>query len=482
MSDQARILVVDDEEVIREVLADFLSMEDYAVSTASDGQQALARIDEQRFDLVLSDLKMPVMGGLELLDELQRRHLSTKAVIMTGFGTVETAIEAMKRGATDYILKPFRVEEVVLTVRRAIDERRLEAENLRLRDAVGLYEASERIAATLSLQDILQAVTSASRTGARADVAELLLLEHGHLVEKSRHGDAPIAIDGHALLDQLEDGLAGIRLHGEEAARFAGDGAAPGALLVVPLVEGGEILGLLSVARLDATDVFDEGQRKLTAMLAHRAAAAITNARLFAGQQLAIQQTIEGLARAIDKLDPYTAGHSDRVALYASLLAREMKLDEAEIDRIRNSAQMHDIGKIGCHVNLNKPGKLTADEYEDFKKHTIYGQEILEPIGFLAPLVPGVLLHHERIDGKGYPFGLPAEEIPQIARIICIADSYDAMTSDRAYRKALPHEVAIAEILRCSGTQFDSDLVPLFVRAIERWRMEQSASGLAAPR
>jgi len=483
MDERARILVVDDEEVIREVIADFLTMEDYAVRTAADGREAIAELDRSRFDLVLSDLKMPNVGGLELLQEMQRRQLPTKAVIMTGFGTIETAIEAMKRGAHDYILKPFRVEEVVLTVRRALEERRLEAENLRLRDAVGLYEASEKIAASLSLDDILETVTSATRTGAHADVARLMLLDRGHLVERSHHGDTTLCVDASRLLAQLDDGLAGVRLSGPDAESF-GDGSddAPGALLAVPLVEGAETIGLLALARRDGSERFDEGQRKLAAMMAHRAAAAIVNARLFEGQQLAIGQTIEGLARAIDKLDPYTAGHSDRVSIYASLLAKKLSLSDETVELVRRSAQMHDIGKIGCHVNLNKPGKLTEDEYEDFKKHTIYGAEILGPIGFLAPLVPGVLLHHERMDGRGYPHAMPADKIPRLARIICIADSYDAMTSDRAYRAALPHEIAIAEVRRCAGTQFDAELVEPFVEALEEWRANRIAKGQSVAR
>lgn len=482
MDERARILVVDDEEVIREVIADFLTMEDYSVRTAADGREAIAELDRCRFDLVLSDLKMPNVGGLELLQEMQRRQLPTKAVIMTGFGTIETAIEAMKRGAHDYILKPFRVEEVVLTVRRALEERRLEAENLRLRDAVGLYEASEKIAASLSLDDILETVTSATRTGAHADVARLMLLDEGHLVERSHHGDTTLLLDTSRLLAQLDDGLAGVRLSGPDAESFGEHGDAPGALLAVPLVEGAETIGLLALARRDGSERFDEGQRKLAAMMAHRAAAAIVNARLFEGQQLAIGQTIEGLARAIDKLDPYTAGHSDRVSIYASLLAKKLGLGEETVELVRRSAQMHDIGKIGCHVNLNKPGKLTDDEYEDFKKHTIYGAEILGPIGFLAPLVPGVLLHHERMDGRGYPYAKPADKIPRLARIICIADSYDAMTSDRAYRAALPHDIAIAEVRRCSGTQFDADLVEPYIEALEEWRADRVARGLPVAR
>ena len=126
---------------------------------------------------------------------------------------------------------------------------------------------------------------------------------------------------------------------------------------------------------------------------------------------------------------------------------------------------MHDIGKIGCVLNLNKPGKLTQDEYEIFKKHPGYGRDILDPIRFLHPLIPGVHLHHERWDGRGYPLGFKGKTFRIIARIIAVADTYDAMTSDRAYRGALPHEVAVDEIERCSGTQFDSEVAASFCRA-----------------
>ncbi|HJK90590.1 MAG TPA: response regulator, partial [Polyangiaceae bacterium LLY-WYZ-15_(1-7)] len=168
MVDRPRILVVDDEEVIRDVLADFLSLEEYAVTTAADGESALAELRQSAYDLVLSDLKMPRMGGLELLAALEHERPAPTTVIMTGFGTVETAIEAMKRGAHDYILKPFRVEEVVLTVRRALEKQRLAAENLRLRDSVALYSASERIAGSLSLDAILRTVLESARGSTQA--------------------------------------------------------------------------------------------------------------------------------------------------------------------------------------------------------------------------------------------------------------------------------------------------------------------------
>src|SRR6185436_16176184 len=139
------------------------------------------------------------------------------------------------------------------------------------------------------------------------------------------------------------------------------------------------------------------------------------------------RQTIRGLASAIDKMDRYTAGHSERVAAYAQILALKLGLPPEKVEIVRQAALMHDIGKIGCVMNLNKPGKLSQQEYEVFKQHPDHGRDILQPIEFLHPLIPGVYLHHERWDGAGYPLGLKAQEIPLVARIVSVADTYDAM-------------------------------------------------------
>ncbi len=241
------------------------------------------------------------------------------------------------------------------------------------------------------------------------------------------------------------------------------------------------MMGFISLASFTKGKKFDEGQRKMLSIVASRAAAAIENARLYQDLQATFQQTIEGLAKALDKMDRYTAGHSDRVALYATYLAVQIGLPPKEVEIVRQSALMHDIGKIGCVLNLNKPGKLTNDEYEVFKKHPAYGRDILDPIKFLHPLIPGVHLHHERWDGRGYPLKLKGGEIPLIARIIAVADTYDAMTSDRSYRRALPHEVAMAEIERCSATQFDPDVAATFTENIDGYREEQREKGGKIP-
>jgi response regulator RpfG family c-di-GMP phosphodiesterase len=487
--DRPRVLVVDDEKFIRDIIADFLGMEGYIVRTAEDGTSAVTELERARYDMVISDLKMPKMGGLDLLKEVARVHPDTLTVIMTGFGTVETAIDAMKRGAYDYILKPFKVEEIVHIVQRGLEKRRLAAENLRLREALSLYKVSEAIAASLSLDEVVSTLSESALSEVRSDLVMTWLADgEGNFALRSlnyssslEEGEELGALDPAKVTERLASGP--IIEHGARARELftAHPARQVSSIIVVPLKMRDRLLGFVSTVSLTASRRFDEGQRKLLSIIASRAAAAIENARLYEDLQATFQQTIQSLARTIDKMDRYTSGHSERVARYAVNLARWLGLPEDQIEIVRHSALMHDIGKIGCVMNLNKAGKLTQSEYEVFKRHPAYGREILDPIKFLGPVIPGVHLHHERWDGRGYPLGLAGKDIPLIARIISVADTYDAMTSDRAYRRALPHEVTVSEIERCSGTQFDPDVAGTFTERIEMLREELRASGHEPP-
>ncbi len=484
------MLVVDDEKVIRDMLAEFLGMEGYEVRTAEDGLSAMTELRQSQFNLILSDLKMPRMGGIALLEEVARTSPDALTVIMTGFGTVETAIDAMKRGAYDYVLKPFKLDEVVHVVQRGLEKQRMSAENLRLREALSLYKVSEAIAASLSLDQVMETIAESLLNEVRVDLYASFLEdgEGGFLQRQSMRGSKLAAeislgtLDHQAVLARLGD--TGFIL--EQGARsgpfFAKEpDIAPVSFLSVPLRIKQKIIGFLVGVSFDVTHRLEEGQRKLMSIIASRAAAAIENARLYEDLQATFQQTIEGLAKAIDKMDRYTSGHSDRVATYAVRLAQVLGLGPIEVEFVRQSALMHDIGKIGCVLNLNKPGKLTNDEYDAFKKHPVYGRDILEPIKFLHPLIPGVHLHHERWDGRGYPLKLRGNDIPIIARIIAVADTYDAMTSDRSYRRALPHGVAVAEVERCCGSQFDPEVAHAFTSSIETDREEARAAGVEVP-
>jgi response regulator RpfG family c-di-GMP phosphodiesterase len=494
--ERPRVLIVDDEKFIRDILADFLGMEGYVVRTAEDGHAALSELTHAHYDLVISDLKMPRMGGIELLEQIGTTAPNALTVIMTGFGTVETAIDAMKRGAYDYILKPFKVEEVIHVVQRGLEKQRLAAENLRLKEALSLYKVSEAIAASLSLEEVLATVGETAIHEIHGDLSSTWLDDgEGGYFERQRllppkHLRAGALKDGPALgklsppafVEHFGNDSALLE-HGSKCARFFD--SAPDlpvqSLLAIPLRMKQRLVGWISVASFTKGKRFDEGQRKLLSIVGSRAAAAIENARLYEDLRATFQQTIEGLAKAIDKMDRYTAGHSDRVATYAMYLATRLGLPPDQVEIVRQSALMHDIGKLGCVLNLNKPGKLTQDEYEAFKRHPGYGRDILEPIKFLHPLIPGVHLHHERWDGRGYPLGLKGNDVPLMARIIAVADTYDAMTSDRAYRRALPHEVAVAEIERCSSTQFDPEVSHSFCEGLDEYREAESAKGNRIP-
>jgi response regulator RpfG family c-di-GMP phosphodiesterase len=487
----ARILVVDDEQVIREILADFLSMEGFWVRTAEDGSAALVELSRNQYDLVLSDLKMPVMGGLELLKAISEHTPNVVTVIMTGFGTVETAIDAMKKGAYDYILKPFKVEEVVHTIRRGLEKQRLTAENIRLKEALSLYKVSEAIASSLSLDGVMTTVADAALHELEADAVTVLLDDgEGGYFERARETHPRFTGDGD--FGELSASALGtyfsedqpLRVHGTEGLRFftrPPKALALQSLMVTPLRIHNNTIGYLAALSFTRGKRFDEGQRKLLSIVASRAAASIENARLYQDLKSTFHQTIKGLASAIDKMDRYTAGHSERVAAYAQILAIKLGLGPQEVEIVRQSALMHDVGKIGCVMNLNKPGKLTHEEYGIFQRHPVYGRDILEPISFLHPLIPGVYMHHERWDGNGYPLGLKGQDIPLFARIISVADTYDAMTSDRAYRKALPHEVAVREISECAASQFDPDVANNFLEAIEDDRRTRTDRGDPVP-
>jgi GAF domain-containing protein len=236
-------------------------------------------------------------------------------------------------------------------------------------------------------------------------------------------------------------------------------------LVCVPVRHKGRVIGALQAlnkkkGRFDADDL------DMLAALADQVATALANARLYEQLQATLYQTSEALAESIEVRDAYTGGHTRRVVELSLAIARRLKLPDEELERLRLAAILHDIGKIGVDDRvLRKPGRLEGDEVRQMKRHPLLGEEILAHIGYLAPALPGIRSHHERHDGRGYPDGLADDAIPLIARIIAVADTYDAMTSDRPYRRGLDATVAAAEIRSCAGSQFDPRVARAFARA-----------------
>jgi putative two-component system response regulator len=175
-------------------------------------------------------------------------------------------------------------------------------------------------------------------------------------------------------------------------------------------------------------------------------------------------QSIHALIKALEAKDYYTRGHSQRVNMYSAAIGKGLGLSPSRIENLRRASILHDLGKIGVRETiLNKPERLTNDEFDEIVTHPEVATRILQHISFFQPLLPAILHHHERYDGKGYPGHLSGKEIPLESRIMAIADTFDAMTSTRAYRKALPLDAANAEIRRCAGTQFDPEVAPVFL-------------------
>jgi HD-GYP domain-containing protein (c-di-GMP phosphodiesterase class II) len=242
-------------------------------------------------------------------------------------------------------------------------------------------------------------------------------------------------------------------------------------LLAVPLQRQDKVLGcLFAIDKHDGE--FNSVDNKLLASISNESAIYLENAILYEDQHALMMGIIRSLTSAIDAKDAYTCGHSERVAMLSRTLAKAAGLPEQDVERIYMAGLLHDVGKIGVpEIVLQKAGRLTPEEFEQMKKHPQIGSHILADLRQVADIVPGVLHHHERFDGKGYPAGLSGDAIPIMGRIICLADCFDAMTSNRTYRKALPLEVALAEIRRCGGTQFDPALTEHFLNiGIDRFR------------
>ena len=343
------ILIVDDEEAIREVVATLLESQGYNCTPAANGLIATEHLKSHSPDLVLSDMVMPEMDGLKLLEFIRARDKDIPVIMVTAMHDLSTALDAIRCGAYDYILKPFEKDQLYMSVRRALEHRRLLLENRN-------YQRN---------------------------------------------------------LEKLVD---------EQTAQIRG-----------------------ALQQLESS--YDD--------------------------------TLEALGGALDLKDAETEGHCKRVTAFTLAIAKALKVDVSQLPEIARGAFLHDIGKMAIPDQiLRKPGPLTPEEQEIMRTHCAIGFEMLSRVPFLRDVAKIVLAHQEHYDGSGYPNGLKGEDIPLGARIFAVADTLDAMTSDRPYRSALSLEQAKAEIARCSGTQFDPKVAAAFLSLPDSTWKERRASAI----
>ncbi len=240
-------------------------------------------------------------------------------------------------------------------------------------------------------------------------------------------------------------------------------------IICVPVRVREKTIGVLEAINKRKQGRFNKEDLSLLTSLADQVAIALDNSRLYQELEEAFFQTADSLADTIEKRDPYTGGHTQRVTLYSQAIGKYLQLKPLERKWLKITSALHDIGKIGIedHI-LRKPERLSPEEFDRIKCHSDMGAKILEHIWQLREIVPGVRYHHEHVNGQGYPDGLRGEEIPVLAKIVAVADTYDAMTTDRPYRKAIHKEAAVEELRRCSGTQFDKRVVGAFITAYQR--------------
>jgi response regulator RpfG family c-di-GMP phosphodiesterase len=333
-SEPTKILIVDDDASVRDVIAVLLGEEGYVCTVVSSAAAALDAARHTEFSLVISDVRMPGHDGFWLLERMRDEHPDAAIVMLTAYGDTEAAVECLRNGAADYLLKPPKVTDLIRAIERALGRRRLELARQKYRRS---------------------------------------------LENRVREKNAELS---RALHD------------------------------------------------LEAT----------------------------------YSQTLWSLVAALDAREHETGDHSQRVVRYSLAVARRIGFPEKDLPDLGRGALLHDIGKIGVpDAILLKSGKLDDAEWAEMKRHPQTGYDILRSIHFLGSSAEMVLAHQERFDGKGYPRGLAGEEIPIGARIFAIADTYDAMTNHRPYRRALPAEVARAEIARCAGTQLDPRCADAFL-------------------
>ena len=473
--EKEKILVIDDEELILDIAREVLINIGYDVMITSDGHEGIKMLLKEKFALLLTDIRMPDISGLEVIKHVREHNKEIPIIIITGHGTLDVAIKALKLGAQGFLLKPFTTAELRTAVTEALEKTRLLSDNIRMRALMPLFEVSKEIISETDTKKLLALIIEIAVRETRADRACLFLTDEttGKIVMEEDYGFSPASITD--LREKHLEKLSSMLMKENRPVLVVpglpmpeGFEEIPGtkeySSIYMPLTVRGKGIGILSLSRAGAEHPFSLPDVELVSVLGGQAAAAIENARLYEKLEQSYLSTIVTLSGIAEAKDFYTDKHMKDIAEYSVDIARKLGLSEADVENIRMAALLHDLGKITVPDDiLKKPGRLSAEEMEVIRKHPAHGAKMIESIEPMKDAREIIRHHHEYYDGSGYPDGLRGEDIPLGARIIGVADAFDAMTSNRPYRKALPMDKVIKELKDFSGIQFDPDIVKVLI-------------------
>jgi response regulator RpfG family c-di-GMP phosphodiesterase len=479
---QERILLVDDQPAILDAAAMALTRGGYQVRTTTSPEQAIDLALHEPIDVLVTDFLMPTMSGLELLRVLRGVYPDLAAVLITGHGTLELTIDALRAGATGFLRKPFAAAELRAVVDEALAKSRVLKENQRLKALLPLYETSRLFYEELSLDRLTPRIAERLAREVEAEQVRVLLIDpdaephtfRSNAIFPPGGPDRPLSA---SVLDWVATTRESFTVReGADTGPAPPDGyvPSPGPVIYLPLLANDVLVGLLRVKKAGPDVDFTDNERELLRIQASQAAVAIRNALLLRQVEEGYLHALAALANALEAKDTGSRAHTERLAEHTVLVARALGLEEREVAVARMGALVHDVGKIGVPDQiLRKTGQLTIEEYAVVREHPTTGDRILAPFPSAQPAREVVRWHHERYDGTGYPTGLSGTEIPLAARIVAVVDAFDAVTQPGVYRAGESSARAMEELLDGRGSQFDPDVVDAFREV--RWNGEPPA-------
>jgi putative nucleotidyltransferase with HDIG domain len=508
------ILFVDDEESIIDIAHTYFTGRGYHVLTACNGREAADLISQRRVDCCFTDINMPEMDGLELAEHIRKFDNTIPVIVMTGYPSLENTIQTLKNGVVDFLVKPVNLQQMELCVQRVLRERRLFVKNLILSKEVEGKEKIEKLNAELLYKveelnvmnrilsdfttlrestDVFRQLVGMAVEIAHADSACFYLVKDAGsqplpiaatgadwvMAETRNASSAGASDDACAWLSPQDEKLWGLIadvIKDDQPLMIASNSNGNSqrlpkqflSFLLVPLKIRDRILGVLMAAIYKGSRRFNEKDLYYLDFMSKKASTGIENLALYENIYNNLLATLYAFVKAIEARDPYTKQHSNRVTLLAITLAKALGCTDEEREILNVAGLLHDIGKIGIRDDiLLKPGRLDAEEYRIIQQHPVIGYDIMGQLGLWTREKQIVRGHHERFDGKGYPDKLAGEQIPLLARVLSVADVYDAIASDRAYRARMPEDKILEIMYGGAGSQFDPEIIKIFRQLYE---------------